>query len=676
MKNVVSRYSLLLIFLTALSAWGVANPGDGRPAPARPAGVKPAGETAPAPFRGDVRVITREEILNSGARTLSDLLAWLPGMRVAMDRAQAMPVGGAVVSPDQFSRVLIMLDGHRLNKSWRDGADQEWDTGFLENLKEIRVYSGPATVAFGAGALDLAIDLVTLDGADQQGRVSAAALVSANADRLDKVRLHGHFGNTFHDDGQYFVSADWTEWQGQNVDRTGTWFTTADRYGRKEPTWQVFGSLTKGPWDLRARILRQEARQTHCCGTWWQYVFADGSRAVRLSDGWVLNLGASLDHIETRWGNYPTAEADDFRPTAAVVERRLGARAGLEWSDPRTHFTFELDYRNDDIHDRGDSIPGGLSSTRIRANAGFGSGLVNVARRLGAGWTLRAGVRVEKSAYYDWDAVPDVSLTYEGGQTALSLRYAHGLRYEDTWWRVGSATLTPGDSPVYAPYIIGHPVDPEVNRELRLVFDQGMGAGVTAGVRVFGGEYAHLQGLDWEYILAHDFQYLRTADLGGYRYWGATGLVRLVTGTLTAEVNVNWHDAFDVRLAGRQLFVDPFDERVLYLSPLVGNVLIDWQPVERVVVTARVHLRDGADNAGLDYAGGTYDPVYDTARYPDTGSTARLDLSVRLRRIWRRLELQGTVSNALNNRDRLPLVEDGYFYRPRPAFLLSLRWAF
>jgi iron complex outermembrane receptor protein len=111
---------------------------------------------------GQVTVITADDIAESGASTIVDILETVPGVRLARDRS-----GGSVditmrgISSDYGrGKVLIIVDGMRLNPNQRT-ATVNWDTINLSEVERIEVLDGGASVQYGDNAQVGVINIIT-----------------------------------------------------------------------------------------------------------------------------------------------------------------------------------------------------------------------------------------------------------------------------------------------------------------------------------------------------------------------------------------------------------------------------------------------------------------------------------------------------------------------------------
>ena len=111
---------------------------------------------APVP----VTVITAEMIERSGARTLKDLLvAFVPGVTAVEDQNEPnVAMHGAYASSQQ--KILILLNGHRLNSRAYAMANPDWSLS-LDKLARVEVLRGPGSSLYGNVALTAVVNLVT-----------------------------------------------------------------------------------------------------------------------------------------------------------------------------------------------------------------------------------------------------------------------------------------------------------------------------------------------------------------------------------------------------------------------------------------------------------------------------------------------------------------------------------
>ena len=113
-------------------------------------------------------LITEEMIRNSGGRNLQEVLAaYVPGMHI-VDSNDDINIAMRGVYSNGQEKILIMLNGHRLNSYATNIAAPDFSIG-LEKLKQIEVLRGPASSLYGGVALTAVVNLITKQGADVDG---------------------------------------------------------------------------------------------------------------------------------------------------------------------------------------------------------------------------------------------------------------------------------------------------------------------------------------------------------------------------------------------------------------------------------------------------------------------------------------------------------------------------
>jgi outer membrane cobalamin receptor len=122
-------------------------------------------------------VVTAAEIRAHGYRTLGDVLRSVPSFYVTYDRNYSyIGVRGFSRPGDYNTRVLVLLDGVRLNENVYDGG--YLTDGFpvdLAIVDRIEIVRGPAASVYGNSAFFAVVDLITKRGADLGGEVSLSA---------------------------------------------------------------------------------------------------------------------------------------------------------------------------------------------------------------------------------------------------------------------------------------------------------------------------------------------------------------------------------------------------------------------------------------------------------------------------------------------------------------------
>ena len=123
-----------------------------------------------------VTVIDRDEIIRYGWRTLGDLLRSVPGFYTAYDRTYTyVGVRGFLQSGDYNARILLLIDGHRINENIYDsalvGTEFPLDMDLIDHVEIVR---GPGSSLFGTNA-ELAVISVFTRRPERQLTLEAAS---------------------------------------------------------------------------------------------------------------------------------------------------------------------------------------------------------------------------------------------------------------------------------------------------------------------------------------------------------------------------------------------------------------------------------------------------------------------------------------------------------------------
>lgn len=169
-------------------------------------------EEAPVP----VTLITEEMIRSVGARNLKEaLVAYVPGMTdIACNEELNVAMRGIYSSGQE--KLLIMLNGHRLNSYSTNAASPDFSIS-LEKVKQIEVLRGPASSLYGGVALTGVVNIITKDGSEIDGFM--AKVSGGNYGQLRGDLLFG----------KHYLSIDILSWasiyraDGQKVHYAGNW---------------------------------------------------------------------------------------------------------------------------------------------------------------------------------------------------------------------------------------------------------------------------------------------------------------------------------------------------------------------------------------------------------------------------------------------------------------------
>ncbi len=159
-------------------------------------------KTTEAP--ANVTVITAADIKRYGYRTLANVLSSVRGMNVAYDRNYSyLGVRGSGRTGDFNSRVLLLVDGYRLNDNIYDqagiGTEFPVDVDLIDRIEVVR---GPGSSIYGSNAVLGVINVITKRGSDLKGVEASGELASFGT---DKERLS--YGKRYENGTELLLSA-------------------------------------------------------------------------------------------------------------------------------------------------------------------------------------------------------------------------------------------------------------------------------------------------------------------------------------------------------------------------------------------------------------------------------------------------------------------------------------
>lgn len=158
-----------------------------------------------------VTVVTADEIQKHAYRTLADVLRGVRSFYVINDRNYSyVGVRGLSIPGDYNSRILFLLDGHRVNDNIFDGAyvGTEFPVD-IDLIDRIEIIRGPNSSAYGTGAIAAVINVIT-----KRGRDLKALEVSAEAGSWNSYKARISFGDRFDNGLETLLSGSFYNSQG------------------------------------------------------------------------------------------------------------------------------------------------------------------------------------------------------------------------------------------------------------------------------------------------------------------------------------------------------------------------------------------------------------------------------------------------------------------------------
>jgi iron complex outermembrane receptor protein len=195
-----------------------------------------------------VTVITRDEIKAFGWRTLDEALASLPGTHHTYDRQYSyFGVRGFALPGDYTTRVLITLNGNRLNEPIYDSAPTGRTLSIDMSLVErIEFIPGPGGAVYGQNAMLGVVNIVTRSGAAVDGGEVSASWQWPQATREARAT----WGKRLENDVDVLVSASVMRSRGEDLffdfGETGIRGHARNMDGERDK--EFYTRFGRGPW--------------------------------------------------------------------------------------------------------------------------------------------------------------------------------------------------------------------------------------------------------------------------------------------------------------------------------------------------------------------------------------------------------------------------------------------
>jgi iron complex outermembrane recepter protein len=276
-----------------------------------------------------VYVITRDDILRSGARTIPDMLRLAPNLHVAQITSSSYAISARGFNGSAASKLLVLIDGRSVYTPYHSGVAWDVQDVMPEDIEQIEVVSGPGATLWGANAVNGVINITTRKAYDTQGvSVDAGA---GNLEQAGSVQYGGSLGGNVHyrayvdsfhhsqdvTGAQPGVSPegldahdDWRKTQGGF--RTD-WTTAAD-------TATLQGDFYQGGEGIRGSPNRETMLGQNVLAR-WNHSFTDSS---------ALQIQTYYDHAEF---SLPGVASDDLHTFDLDLQHSfsLGKRQSLVW---------------------------------------------------------------------------------------------------------------------------------------------------------------------------------------------------------------------------------------------------------------------------------------------------------------------------------------------------------
>jgi len=140
-----------------------------------------------------IYVITHEDIVRSGARSVPEILRLAPNLQVAAITASSYAISARGFNGVAASKLLVLIDGRSVYTPFFSGVF--WDVQEVppEDIDRIEVISGPGATLWGANAVNGVINIVTRGTSQTQG--GSAEIGGGNLEQKAVLQYGGKLGD-------------------------------------------------------------------------------------------------------------------------------------------------------------------------------------------------------------------------------------------------------------------------------------------------------------------------------------------------------------------------------------------------------------------------------------------------------------------------------------------------
>ena len=116
-----------------------------------------------------IQVITRQDIHNSGAKTLAEALRLAPNLQVAQVNSSQWAITARGFNNVLANKLLVLIDGRTVYTPLYAGVFWDVQNLLLEDVERIEVISGSGGTLWGANAVNGVINIITKNAGDTKG---------------------------------------------------------------------------------------------------------------------------------------------------------------------------------------------------------------------------------------------------------------------------------------------------------------------------------------------------------------------------------------------------------------------------------------------------------------------------------------------------------------------------
>jgi len=413
-----------------------------------------------------ISVLTHQQIVRSGARTLADALRYAAGLHVARFDSRSWSISARGMNAQTSNKMLVLIDGRTVYTPLFSGVFWDVQVPMLADIERIEVVRGPAATLWGANAVNGVINVITASASATRGGLAYAG--GGNEERaFAGVRWGGPLGR-----GAYRVFAQYDDHDALALPAGGS---AEDPFRIGHAGFRADVPGLGGDLTLQADVY--DGRIGH-------RLFDDSEVDGGDLQGRWRRTTAGGSQLEVRWFYDHT-----FRrvPGQFREDRDTGdVEAQQRWVHGRHDLLWGVGYRlsRDQV---GNSAV--LAFVPPEATEHVGSLFAQDQVRLGERWRLLGGLRLEDQSTMDTQLLPALTLAYDAS-SAVTL-WAGAGRAVRAPTRIDRDVRVPGAGP---PFVVGNPdFRPETLIAYELGSRAALGAAWLLEMSVYYNDYDHIR---------------------------------------------------------------------------------------------------------------------------------------------------------------------------------------
>ncbi len=357
----------------------------------------------------NITVISREQIEYGHYSSLVDVLKQANGVDI---RQQGFPGGEDYVRLNGDERVLILIDGRRMNLNKKTGHGQATYNlnvfPSLSNIERIEIVKGAASAIYGSDAVGGVVNIITRQGGANQSTFEVGA---------------GSWGTEKY------------EFTTEGGENGWNWLVTAgkkeqDHYSYKDFKTGVVKDMPNSAYDQKNMTLRIDKELSNSSSLTFTMEHADDHKG---QPGSAIDTNSNA-YLDTLTNNWDLTYHMDKSTEASNYLRLYQNYHKYDWNNPTSSYNANTNYNNKETGfawqdhwrlDENNILVGGIEwrETKVQSSEFGDRKLTNKAAyleermQLGDKWVLTPGLRYDNHSNFGSKTTPRASINYEINKT-------------------------------------------------------------------------------------------------------------------------------------------------------------------------------------------------------------------------------------------------------------------